>query len=66
MFKNNGDYGILLLTDIKTESEDEEFISQIKENINNNFESSLLKILEKEIINNIEYQIFSQNINNIF
>ena len=66
MFKNNGNYGILLLTDIKTESEDEEFISQIKENINNNFESSLLKILEKEIINNIEYQIFSQNINNIF
>ena len=51
---------------IKTESEDEEFISQIKENINNNFESSLLKILEKEIINTIEYQIFSQNINNIF
>ena len=66
MFKNNGNYGILLLTDIKTESEDEEFISQIEENINNNFESSLLKILEKEIINNIEYQIFSQNINNIF
>ena len=66
MFKNNGNYGILLLTDIKTESEDEEFISQIKDNINNNFESSLLKILEKEIINNIEYQIFSQNINNIF
>ena len=66
MFKNNGYYGILLLTDIKTESEDEEFISRIKENINNNFESSLLKILEKEIINNIEYQIFSQNINNIF
>ena len=66
MFKNNGNYGILLLTDIKTESEDEEFISQIKENINKNFESSLLKILEKEIINNIEYQIFSQNINNIF
>lgn len=66
MFKNNGNYGILLLTDIKTESEDEEFISQVKENINNNFESSLLKILEKEIINNIEYQIFSQNINNIF
>ena len=54
------------LTNIKTESEDEEFISQIKDNINNNFESSLLKILEKEIINNIEYQIFSQNINNIF
>ncbi len=66
MFKNNNDYGILLLTNIKTENDDLEFISKITENINNNFESSILKILEKEIINNIEYQIFTQNINNIF
>ena len=51
---------------IQKENEDEKFISQVKENIDNNFESSVLKILEKEIIDNIEYQIFTQNINNIF
>ena len=66
MFENNGNYGILLLTNIEKENEDEMFISQVKENINNNFESSVLKILEKEIIDNIEYQIFTQNISNIF
>ena len=66
MFENDGNYGILLLTNIEKENEDEKFISQVKENIDNNFESSVLKILEKEIIDNIEYQIFTQNINNIF
>jgi hypothetical protein len=66
MFENNGNYGILLLTNIEKENKDEKFISQVKENINNNFESSVLKILEKEIIDNIEYQIFTQNISNIF
>ena len=66
IFKNDGVYGILLLTEINDKNEDQEFINQIKDNINNNYNSSISRILENEIINNTEYQIFNQNIDNIF
>ena len=66
IFKNDGVYGILLLTEINDKNEDQEFINKIKDNINNNYNSSISKILENEIINNTEYQIFNQNIDNIF
>ena len=66
IFKNDGVYGILLLTEINDKNEDQEFINKIRDNINNNYNSSISKILENEIINNTEYQIFNQNIDNIF
>mgnify|MGYP006080625809 CR=1 FL=1 len=66
-FNKNDQYGILLLTDIITPKKTEsDFYKNIVNNINNNFNVSLKNNLESEIINNIDYEIFFQNIDNIF
>ena len=66
-FNNNGQYGILLLKNIiKPKETESDFYINIVNNINNNFNVSLMNNLESEIIKNIDYEIFFQNIDNLF
>ena len=65
-FNNNGQYGILLLKNIiKPKETESDFYINIVNNINNNFNVSLMNNLESEIIKNIDYEIFFQNIDNL-
>ena len=64
----NGEYKLILVKDIAKPSEidSNSIYEDIKRNIHNNFNITSQNSLEFEIISNIEYEIFNQNISNLF
>ena len=68
IFKLDGEIGIGVITEI-VEPKDQivnEFYNSIKTNAYNNFNLSLSEIISSEIIENTSYEIYTQNIDQLF
>ena len=61
-------HGIMYIKDIKSPKNriSENFYNDLSNNVEANFNSSIEKILGDKIIEETKYEIFLQNINNIF
>ena len=68
IIKENGEIGIGIVTEIIKPKDQisDEFYKSVEKNIINNFNSSLSEVIGSEIIEKSSYEIYNQNIDQLF